>query len=762
MSREPSLRRASEGRGCTRKVILLVTLLAGGGALLAVAAGVIFWRAQDRARARQTPPLVVLTQPDEAPSVAPGAILQVAATAYGTTPILRAELWVNGSLVATQTSPHTTGISPFSAFFELPVADEPIAAAVRAVDQAGLVGQSPLLRIVPSPAAEPGNVAFAAVASEGETLADVAARFEADPAAVRAANPGIGDQGLAGGTLVGIPGSPEEGPPDPAASAPGSADDAVQVPGTPMLEVAGTVPLWSYLVVGPPDAPEGLRAQSQGCDITLAWMDRASNEAAYEVWYAGMETAPHRLAELTPAAGGSAWVRLSAPGPGFLTFWVEAVNLIGRQPSNVDTVSVDANCPSASPPQFRIEALGMKMNSGYDRGYCYVSFEGAPEIRVPQVEGEFFEVRAGRAEVGAASADHRTWAMPVPADGSLELSGECWGWRGEDLDKLGDFQHSFAAEAWDGSKVILEGDAFQIDLVMAMASTGGGTGILKTYGNDNPTAPRITDLHVERSPDPYCQQDCYELVWTWQGEKLPTQVMEVSVYMAVDGNPAWMRQNLHAQVGVNRLVVPATDNWCGKMLQFDVTQEILGTSVRAQGKTSYAMPRCPYRVRVTFDALDLPWTGDGWNAGPCDTIDVYYWIGVNDQTKSFWGGCSFNTGCFLKPLSCGRYTFADLAAGSGDAYPDTFTVVIPQAVNRVDLTISTMFSDYDWGYAGDDSFAPFLEHYSSPSFQAAEQELGCDGKTFLTDLHVNDTADSRLQYTISIFPNPCTAPGYRP
>ena len=162
-------------------------------------------------------------------------------------------------------------------------------------------------------------------------------------------------------------------------------------------------------------------------------------------------------------------------------------------------------------------------------------------------------------------------------------------------------------------------------------------------------------------------------------------------------------------------------------------------------------PKCPSSLTVTFDALELPWTGDGWDPGPCDEIEAYYTLMVNDRRKDFWGGCSFGSGCFVQSLRCGTHTFKQLSSPTSDPYADRITV--SNDTEPVKLKIVTLFYDYDDN--ADDVFAPFVLEHTWPTRAAAEAELGCKGKSFITDKHVNDTADSILHYTISIFPNPC-------
>ena len=135
-----------------------------------------------------------------------------------------------------------------------------------------------------------------------------------------------------------------------------------------------------------------------------------------------------------PASGGVTWFEFQAPGPGAFLFWVEAVNPIGQQGSNIIDLDVDAACPAAAATQLQVEILGLATPASAERVYCYVSFENAPEARLPAQDGDFIAVQGGQ---GDLTPWPHTFALPIPQDGTLDLSGECWGWAGETLSKLG-------------------------------------------------------------------------------------------------------------------------------------------------------------------------------------------------------------------------------------------------------------------------------------------------------------------------------------
>jgi hypothetical protein len=280
------------------------------------------------------------------------------------------------------------------------------------------------------------------------------------------------------------------------------------------------------------------------------------------------------------------------------------------------------------------------------------------------------------------------------------------------------------------------------------------------------TDPTPYNLRFEREEDPNwpgCEHGCWVLRWDFESAPYKDSDYQFDIRWYEEKNPSDERKIRYALAGHSRATVVDYHGTqedlfkmfgCEKVIVFDIAADnrVPGSYLSAtHGQLSYALPKCPASLTVTFDTLELPWTGEGLDPGPCDRIDVYYTIMVNQYKKDFWGGCSFGTGCFLNGLKCGTYSFKQLAP---DGYPDPDRITVSAYSENLALKIVTLFHDYDSG-SGDDLFAPFVIEHAWPTRLAAETDLGCNGKSFTTDMHVNSTADSKLHYTISIFPNPC-------
>ncbi|HJX38243.1 MAG TPA: Ig-like domain-containing protein, partial [Anaerolineae bacterium] len=397
-------------------IAVIVSLVVGVALLILCPLGFLYSRRLDQARAEYAPPTVYITEPQSGASVSAGTRLLVLATALGATPITRIELWSGGQLVETQASEMPEGTSPLGAAFELLVAEGPNMLFARAVNAAGIIGQSLPVGIVGGPKPGPGETFLAITVEEGQTLADVATSYETDPQTLQELNPGLGDQEPPPGSLVTVPAPPEteaaeEAPPSSVVPTPASAP----MPDTPPLQplqpspgMTSTVPL--PVIVGsifpklaipvftPPAAPTDLQGYVDNCKVRLRWNDNAWDELRYELWMAATAGSSRLVASLQPAAGGAAWVEFAAPQPGNLSFWVEAVNFVGKQPSNIVQVQVDPQCPSPVPSQLQVDVLDMTVRGNYDQTYCYVSLENLPELRMPADDSAFVQVQGGRGD----------------------------------------------------------------------------------------------------------------------------------------------------------------------------------------------------------------------------------------------------------------------------------------------------------------------------------------------------------------------------
>lgn len=771
--------------GC-RCVSLVVFLIAVGG-LVALSVGVfLYLQWQDQARACFEPPIVLVTAPIGGATAPAGSYLSVSATAFGTKPIVRTELWVDGELKENETSGRSDGEATFYAdFYLLTPSEGPHMLFVRAVNAVGAIGQSTPVSIISMPKPSPDEVFLAVRVGAGKTLADIAKTYGTAPATLQKLNPDLDGEEPAADSVITVPIPPEgeapaPNPPPPAA--PGTSP--VTTPNVPPLPVNEPAPLGvdptlvtGFLAAQPPAAPSGLQAQVTDCKIKLVWNDNANNEARHDVWVAGLGSAPRVIAALKPAAGGPTWFEFPAPQPGYSSFWVEAVNFFGGQPSNIAWVSVDPQCPSALPAELQLEALDMTIGGGYDRAYCYVSFESAPETRIPGNGNQFINVQGGQGDISSWAAGNNKFVVPIPPDGALEIGGECWGWSGKTLNKLGAFSGRFATEAWDGSRRPLEGGGFQIGFAikplgamdtreiygerstgLPSSSSDPSTWIPEYTGyTEDPTLPAPYDLSDEAVNNPALGKGVQRLLWGWDGDqkKITGFVLFQNSLPLIPYPHPEMRGMLAWLPGL-----------CGNYIRWQVAAVNGSARSKLSNAVEHDQAPCPAYAVVKFEEFTLDCAHDGpdsclgeyvlrWSD---TTLEAYYEISVNGISKRF-GQPPYDSvgivGPFYAEMDAHHtYSFSYLASRIAHNYPDPDTIKVPIDPNAStwELKIRTRFWDWDEA-TSDDEFGPFS--YKSVWANTLPALLSrCTPKgavDYYTDAphwFKNDTAIGRVTYSI--------------
>jgi hypothetical protein len=770
--------RNSQGR--LRLALAMVFLLA-----VAAVAGVAVFALQHRGEgekesvhAQSPAPVVLFTEPLSGASAYAGSYLPVSATAMGFRPITRVELWLDGKLTDTQESDQPGGVSSFPAHFELLMPEGPHMLFVRAVDADSVIGQSLPISIVGAPKPGPGNVFYAVAAGPGETLANIAESYGTNPARLQELNPDLGSQEPTAGAVVKVPVPPENEPPASPPPMPVPGASSVPVPDIPALGAGNASSLASQAATLPV-APDGLQAQVKDCKVTLVWNDNATDEGGYTVWMAGQGLLPQTVGTLEPSAStGPARFEFPVPDPGYFSFWVEAVNSIGAQPSNVVWVHVDPACPATESTQLQVEAVGMTVGANYDRVYCYVSLDGAPEVRVPEDDSTFMHVQGGQADM----AGWQKLAIPTPANNSLDLQGECWGWSGDALSKLGNFGGNLGSETWDGATQTLDAGPFQIGVAtepLGAAATreiasdrspglppgGNPSDTFFVEYTEDPTLPVPYGLSMGPPPDsPWfqdCVPDCGKLSWKWDGDQ--SKVAGFMVFL--DGLP----YATFPMAAMRDVVVRYPLSACSDSARWQVAAVAGPARSKLSDALWYSVTHtCNIYVKVKFDYLDLEWTHDGWGSGgpgDCDTLDAYYAIDLqvssDDEMVLFYGPSKAYTGAVFKPLGCGVHSFQELAdsvdpiyvGGPADPpFSEIHGALIQSGFGgSLQVWVRANFVDHD-DWSGDDWIARYNLLLDFGSQQEGLDYLKC-GKTFV-ESNQDEEGKSHLQFTLTASTSP--------
>lgn len=792
------------------KLILLVILLA----LIALGGGVYFYSQQ--LRAQYDVPNVLVTAPVPGSTVVAGTYVDVMASATGRSPITTAELWVDGEIKATQNSQQPKGLVDFYARFGFLVPEGPHTFSVRAINAVGMIGQSLPIGILGQPRIEGGKSSVQVKVEPGQSVLDIAGMYDADPKTIQAANPGLVDPNVSPGSVVNVP-IPNPPTAGGAPAKPGSTtapdNSPKTIPTTPPLKVLEPLPLAVMLPLkaleplyflnaefiltalsAPPAMPTDLKAEVEygtasgrhmgyssvaeaavsDCHVILTWNDNSTNESRYEVWTAMNGFTPQLVATLGPnPANGPTWYRFFAPQTGWVPFWVEAVNATGSKPSNDVTIYIDpqkCSTPAGAGQYLIVQLFDVTLTGTYDKLYCYVSYEGIPERRVPEDIDAFVPVKGTKASfngqwIGEKAPQSDSPLVPIPKDGTLDVTGKCLAWSGKTLnDKLGNFAGHFGLTDWDGARHTLQAPSYKIEIAIKPWTLAVELAMLGRYWYADSTLNKPWGLSASSPPsDPGGGVGPRERVlkWNWDGDL--NRITGFQVYF--NGNP--YGYFVGSTIREAKVLDPA---FCGN---HQVHWQVAAAGQVAQSPRSdplsYGLKDCQAYAMIKFDQLHLTMTSDGyhcWTLEDClpfgprhDTVDLYYTLGFNDQKRQFGYSPSCFSGVIGDPTrpTAARdqpYTFQELDGfWDNRPYADTLLVPIYDRTQPFSLKIWAEFWDMD-RCGSDDLLVSFEENIYFDNFQQAQSQSGC-GISRVAMPKDSDDGDGTMTYSLTIYPDTC-------
>jgi LysM repeat protein len=777
----------SSRRGRIKWAVVALCSLLAMTLLVLCPLGLFYTRRVDQARAEYEAPTVYVLEPASGTSAPTGSGLLVAASAVGRTPITRVELWLAGEVVEALESEVPEGTSSLAASFSFTVSEGPNLLFARAVNAAGIIGQSAPLSVFGEPL-RPGDIVTEVNVDEGQSLEDIANSYEVDVTTLQQLNPDLGDSeplpgtsltvpsteteeddehvappsvgpsvppASSGGSPIPMPGGPPLGSlpvvPGPLLPSPGTSVTST-VPGAPWPIIVGILPQLAIPVFTPPAAPTNLRGTVEDCMVRLSWTDNAWDELRYDLWMAPMGASKRLLASLQPAAGGAVWVEFAAPRTGGVSFWVEAVNSVGKQPSNIVWLEIDPQCPTTAPDRLEVEVVDMTTGGAYDRAYFYLSFEDTPEVRLPGDDSDFVQVRGGRGALAAASQAHRKFLLPIPGDEVLKVAGECWGWSGDDLTKLGTFTGGYPRETWDGTRRPLAAENCEIGVTIQPA---GGEETLVAYSYEDPTIPAPFKLREEKiGTEPYRDYDpkLWEqwflnrrLRWDWTGSQ---QVTGFTIFL----NGKEYKTVYGANVRDSTVTLPALYD---QRIRWQVAADVGQAQSPLSQELAYDLPKSRAYIQVKFDTIHWLYTCDGCCCGDCSTCEAYGWLSLDMAGHQAFKLCAY----LRKPNSvkCGNtYTFSNLCSTDwilNEDVPDVLILPFDKESTNIKIDLWVHIYDDDGWSSGSDTIADYRLSHSFSSLQQAQSVLGC-GKQF-QERDSSDDGSSGMSYTLTVFPNSC-------
>jgi len=668
---------------------LVVAIIAGGlfACLLLVASGVGFYlvdRSLDAKREASMPPAVFVHSPNDGESVQTGNNLMANVSASGVNPIARLEMWLDGELVETQTPDPAMagGTLNFQALFDLLLREGTHMLHWRAVDNTGLVGQSQAVTVVALPVPGGGEDQGAA-ADEPPAPVDPGEPPQPPPEDAPA-GPGEQPQPQGGGSTSVQPGDvkfPEELP--------------VTPPGVPPLYEV-TIPvvdigsLISNLISNMPKAPSNLQAGFEDCKVRLVWYDNADNETSFNIWMQRLGGPP----QLIKTVGGSlvtgpAWTDFKAPGWGVYGFWVEAVNGLGSQPSEMKGLVInDASCPQdVLATKLVIEALDMHISGGFDEVYCYLSLEGAAAQRIPGGT-DYIQVLNQWGDITKHWGGDKRILLPIPFDEEVSLEGECLGMVSGGSVSLGRFQESVPRAQWNGVRLAVDESQFKVGYRIYYLGSEQAQGL---YGYVDTGILQPTNLYmkVDTASDPVTNAKLGrrpDLHWTWKGDPGTIDAF----YVLLEGEffrSAWPNNTW------TRVLLPTS---CGGVYNL----QVVAVSGEAQSVPSpvlhYEQPPCEIYAEVTFEMFTFTAIDDGeFDESPgCDVAEIFLTLAADGFYRNYGNddNLQFETRCGT------TYLFGNLIQTGGDKTSgdvDTFIVPLDPSDPNPKFFVIASFYDQD-------------------------------------------------------------------
>jgi hypothetical protein len=594
--------------GC---VIVTIFVLVGGilvAGLVAYYMLVIVPNTLEDRRITSGPPSVLAYSPDVGDTFPAGVTAFARATVSGRNPISRVELWLDGELITTL-MPESSDQQVYQAFAGFLISEGSHLLSWRAIDNAGLVGQS-----------MPTAIAGVSIPVAAEPAGQDAPEDANPPGDQDQQNQGGGE--APGGNVQGNQAGPENAPPG---------DDGAQQeklgPGNeppPEAWIAHEVTNidWSrfFKVTSTlyPKAPSNLKVGFDNCRVNLLWTDNADNETYFNVWIQALGGPPVPVKELGPRDGtGQAWYSFDAPPFGIYSVWVEAVNALGGQASEIGGVAVNRNCTEGVPTHLEIEALSMNIfNEAWENIYCYVSLEGAPEERIP--ESGFLELDP------VHGADIHTWfggrnrrLVPIPDDEVITIEGKCMGWLGDNPQAMGFINESVPKADWDGRTLKISGPNFSVDYRIRTHVFSGGEGAYE-YVDESITVPIITAIEVAEgnTPDVKAFYAKYpKIIFAWEGN---TNITGFTLY--INGAPQFHEITPAPFSAFHKIQAGPLPTQCGGTYQFKVAANSENVRSDFSSVMVYEQPPCERYAKLSFDGFLFAWLG-GETASDCtDTL----------------------------------------------------------------------------------------------------------------------------------------------
>jgi len=690
--------------------LLPAGIVLAGALALVVAAGLYYYffhvvpKDLDTKRTLSGPPTILVHSPLAGDSVAAGGTLLARATMTGRTPIVRAEIWLDGNLAASQ-MPEGASQHTIYPVFPVEIGAGTHSLYWRAVDTDGLVGQTlpvPVAGIPPS-----ADDTATIIAQEGDSLDAIASELAVDAGLLRELNPDLAQNSLPPDTPVRVPPArnraAESNPQEAGTNVPSSAPLQVPpglaalLPADPTVDVSSLIP---GLLSALPSAPSHLAAGFEDCRVRLVWNDNAANEVGFRIWMEALGGPALNIHTTKANAGtGQTMFEFDSPSFGIYSFWVTAFNALGDQPSGIAWIAVnDASCGEGLATYLEVEGLGMRVTGGWQQIYCWLSLEGMAAKRIPE-DGEYLDGDAmGSVDIHQWLGGKNRLLLRMPADDDVSLTGDCWGWQGNLPHSMGDFGVAVPKEHWDNRTLQISNTNYLIDFRIRPLGPTEANGAFSYL--DYGLAPPEQVTAAPPSPDPTGSYDPRiidtlrrnpKLRWEWAGNVQDVTGFTIYVDGAVAGQVSDPAGALTSAGPRNTfettLALPAG---CGYSYRIEMRTNSGDAQSPLSQAYDYRQPPCQAYAQVDirqfgFSTIETPWV-------PCRTVQALIHVLVNDTEFVFEGPAGCRIPYVLSDFQL-RDSLVHVQAVKEDGRFDPDTMIVPVALDNPSVSILVTFQD---------------------------------------------------------------------
>jgi hypothetical protein len=366
----------------------------------------------------------------------------------------------------------------------------------------------------------------------------------------------------------------------------------------------------------------------------------------------------------------------------------------------------DLSCKDEIATRLEIEALDMHVSGPYHRLYCYLSLEGTPEKRIPENEGEFFQLQNDLWNITDYWGGQNRLLIPMPYDEELTIGGKCQGWQGGTfIDTQQTFAVNVPKEQWDGRRLEIATNDYVVGYKI---QPHGPTQAQGLFHFTNPTLPEPEIISVTPGTDEDQAKRAMAarnltLEWKWEGDQEAIN----GFIVFVDGEEFRYTSKLQRQ---EQIFIGTP---CAGFVEFKVAAfGPSGSRSTPSMAHVYRQPDCEIYAEVKFVSIQTGYTSDCFGIycyeyistttidvsdSPCDSLRAYYTIWATSAVpmkESFYGA---NTYLYF---TCNTiYPFSKIG--------DVDTLIVPIDPQDPRLRFGTRFREWDFWW--DDDIAVIAE-----------------------------------------------------